>query len=550
MFNFYNFKITVFYKVPYSKENNQIMKQWRMLWNPDKKLWSKTIHYNGLEDQIFIGDNCLPVFEFEAVDVQCDIPEHKDTVYKQIENNKIKYMVNKKKKEQEDIEDKEYLEQFNNEQPDTIENFVVYYKDMYNEYRTYNYHEKTYNTIITKPIGINNYYMFDKYNLSAKEIKDKQMTNEQIQMELDLRLSRYCDDLVIWAEELDNCSSLKVPFNPLSAYVRINGTRYYRNNYQIIFLFYSLYGSRKELFDKLNKCKITRGEYEFFENCNNGGLTYLIEKNYINDCFGYDFSLNYPNLMASKDFHIPTKEGVEMILETLPKKLKYGIYKVKFNMSTIPNEMKIVFKFMKSNCYTHYELNYIRKTFKDVQFELIQDGTTNALVYEDKDLITGSELFFPWLQRIKELRAELPNNFLVKHLGSKLWGVLTEWDAIYMPEDKLEENGVEFREPNSTHVLLDCKVKKNGELHYKLAKHGSYYKKNIRIKPFLTSYARVNISKVAMSNINHIVRIQTDGVVFDEPLSKDILNKFPNLKPEDKTTGCINWKNLNDYWKV
>jgi hypothetical protein len=63
MFNFYNFKITVFYKVPYSKENNQIMKGCRMRWNPDKKLWYTTINYNGEEDQIFEGGDCLPVFE-------------------------------------------------------------------------------------------------------------------------------------------------------------------------------------------------------------------------------------------------------------------------------------------------------------------------------------------------------------------------------------------------------------------------------------------------------------------------------------------------------
>jgi hypothetical protein len=254
--------------------------------------------------------------------------------------------------------------------------------------------------------------------------------------------------------------------------------------------------------------------------------------------------------MASKDFQFPTKEGIVMTLETLPKKLKYGIYRVSFNTSTIPKDMKVVFKFVKSNCYTHYDLNFITKTWKGVKFELIQDDKPNCLIYEDSDLITGSELFFSWLQRIKNLRDELPNNYLVKHLGSKLWGVMIEFDAIYMPESELETNGVEFRIPNATHVLLNCKVKKDGELHYKVAKHGSYYKKNIRIKPFLTSFARVNISKVALTNINHVIRIQTDGIVFDKPLSKEVLSQFPGLKLEDKTTGTIHWKNVNTYYKV
>jgi hypothetical protein len=301
------------------------------------------------------------------------------------------------------------------------------------------------------------------------------MSNEQIQMEMDLRLSKFDDDLVMWADEIKQCKSLIVPFDFLSAYVRKNGTKYYRNNYEIIFLFFTLYDARKQLFDKLNKHKISREEYEFYENCNNGGLTYLIEKDYINDCFGYDFSLNYPNLMASKEFQFPTKEGTVMTLETLPKQLKYGIYRVNFKMSTPLHlinkrwtEMKKLFKFVESNCYTHYDLNFITKTWKDVKFESIQDGKPNCLIYEDSDLITGAELFFPWLQRIKNLRDELPNNYLVKHLGSKLWGVMIEFDAIYMPESELETNGVEFREPNSTHVLLDVQLKKMGHYYIKL----------------------------------------------------------------------------------
>ena len=46
----------------------------------------------------------------------------------------------------------------------------------------------------------------------------------------------------------------------------------------------------------------------------------------------HDFSLNYPNLMSSKDFKFPIQEGTELILDTLPKKLKYGIYKIKFDL--------------------------------------------------------------------------------------------------------------------------------------------------------------------------------------------------------------------------
>ena len=79
---------------------------------------------------------------------------------------------------------------------------------------------------------------------------------------------------------------------------------------------------------------------------------------------------------------------------------------------------------------------------------------------------------------------------------------------------------------------------------------GSFYKYNIRIKSFLTSYARINCSKLALENINNVVRIQTDSVVFSEPLTKKQLDKFKNLKPEDKTTGEIYFEHVNLYNKI
>jgi hypothetical protein len=103
---------------------------------------------------------------------------------------------------------------------------------------------------------------------------------------------------------------------------------------------------------------------------------------------------------------------------------------------------------------------------------------------------------------------------------------------------------------NEDNVIVDIKVKKNGSLIYKIAKRGNFYKKNIRIKPFLPSFARINCANLALANIEHVVRIQTDSVIFDEPLSKSILCKYKLLLPEDKTTGEIYFKNVNSYHKI
>jgi hypothetical protein len=300
-----------------------------------------------------------------------------------------------------------------------------------------------------------------------------------------------------------------------------------------------------DLYNKINANKISHMEYLWFESCFNSGLTYLQKKDEIYSCYGYDFSLNYPNLMSSKDFKFPIQEGTELILDTLPKKLKYGIYKIKFDLSTIPKNFNIVMKIVDSNSYTHYDLNFIRKTFPDVKFELIQNNKPNCLIYNDDDLISGSELFYPWFCRIYDLRRGLPKNYLVKHLASKLWGVLIEGRVEYMTEEQFE-NDID----NEDNVIVDIKVKKNGSLIYKIAKKGNFYKKNIRIKPFLPSFARINCAKLALDNIEHVVRIQTDSVIFDEPLSKSILSKYKLLLPEDKTTGEIYFKNVNSYHKI
>jgi len=117
----------------------------------------------------------------------------------------------------------------------SIENFVVYYKNIYNEYITYNYYDKTYKTLDRLPKNINNYYMFDKYGMSKKETEN--MTNDEITMELNNRLLLFSSDLINWSNELKNCKSLMVAFDYLKAYTRKDGTKYYRNNYELIFLF-------------------------------------------------------------------------------------------------------------------------------------------------------------------------------------------------------------------------------------------------------------------------------------------------------------------------
>jgi hypothetical protein len=65
----------------------------------------------------------------------------------------------------------------------------------------------------------------------------------------------------------------------------------------------------------------------------------------------------------------------------------------------------------------------------------------------------------------------------------------------------------------------------------------------------LTSYCRCKIANIILDNdlIDNVIRIHTDGVVFDREYNFD-----PNLEflKEDKTTGKIKIKNVNSLEKL
>ena len=63
----------------------------------------------------------------------------------------------------------------------------------------------------------------------------------------------------------------------------------------------------------------------------------------------------------------------------------------------------------------------------------------------------------------------------------------------------------------------------------------------------MLSYSRNKIAKIALRDIDNVIRIQTDNVVFKK--EQDIKD-VPDLTLEDKTSGKIHWKNVNKYYKI
>ena len=298
--------------------------------------------------------------------------------------------------------------------------------------------------------------------------------------------------------------------------------------------------TRKNKYDYFDK--ITFKEYQYFESCFNGSLTYT--QTGIFNCYGYDYSKYYPSILGNinSKFKIPFKEGVEKIIDKLPKYLQYGFYKVKI----ISNNLKFdkLFKFNNRNIYCHYDVQLARE-FENVNIELILNEP-NAFVYKGEDLIESNKIFNLWFETIKKLKDELPKNTLVKLLASSLWGYLSKSNIEIKTDDQFF-NG-DFDE--NDYIIID-QVFKNNYSYFKLInKNKKFYSTNFRLKPFITSFARCKTARTINDNnlIDNVIRIHTDGIVLDKEF--DFSKYNIEIIPEDKTTGKFEFININNYNRI
>jgi len=242
------------------------------------------------------------------------------------------------------------------------------------------------------------------------------------------------------------------------------------------------------------------------------------------------------------NFMISEKCGEIRTISQLNKHLQYGLYKVSIISS---NEIfNNFFHFNKNNTYTHYDIQLARdciKTMDGIEIRLL-DVENNACVYESSKLIKSHIIFGKWFDKITELKKELKKNSLIKFLSSSLWGFLSKKNLKILSEEEMFDN-IDYE-----YKILDI-FNKNGENIYKiLPLNKKIYNTNFRLKPFITSFVRVKMFKVIMENqlFLNVIRIHTDSVVLNRIF--DFSNQYAGeLIPEDKTTGNIEFKNINDY---
>lgn len=349
------------------------------------------------------------------------------------------------------------------------------------------------------------------YNLQNKY----EMMNGYSDDNIDQNLFNYYKDFYKWNNEL---------------YQEGIDTFYYSyyNDLAVIKTF-----SKLSSFDLKNNDHITEIETKYFEGCNNGYLEYGCPGEF--QSYGYDMNGFYPRMLGENKLKIPIKEGYEVKLSTLDKyNLKFGFYKV--IIECYDEDFVKIFKFSENNIYTHYSLlfAYNYQNEYDIKIELNLNEEYNAYLYNDSDIIETKSIFGDWFKKLMAVKAKYPKNKLIKHLLSSVWGSLSRKnynEKIKVTEDDLEKYDEEL------YTLAEYDHEKN--LYY-IIKKQNRYKYNIRLKPFLLSYARCYMGRIAHDNhLDQVIRLCCDNITY----KSDVTINIPNFLPEEKTTGKIFWKN-------
>ena len=316
-----------------------------------------------------------------------------------------------------------------------------------------------------------------------------------------------------------------------------------------------------EMFKKLCHGKydmddIDQTEYEWIEACNNSGLNYCEPGKY--GCHGYDYSSQYPSILASEQFQIATKKGIQKTITTLPDKLQVGFYKVRIISDDI--RFKKVFGFSKKNVYTHTSIMFAlmckNKEGYNIDIELIQEQN-NCYIYgslKEDGITKGSNIFGKWFRYMFELKEQYPEcKVLIKLITSSLWGRLAEFNRLFKTDEEIVEENLDVvtkYDRSHKYYIRSTKTNRKGDDLCELVNSRKPYYFNIaRIKPFLLAQSRIMTAKVAIKYIDDVVRICTDNITFQKN-HDDVVFQASTFKltKEAKTTGEIEWKYTTCYY--
>jgi len=302
--------------------------------------------------------------------------------------------------------------------------------------------------------------------------------------------------------------------------------------------------------------RIDTTERKWIDGCYNSGIKFVDPQKCTS--YAFDYSNNYAKIMSTESFKVPTRRGKEGILTQIPDdmyKLPYGYYRCK--ITSKDSNFRKMFSTSDNDIYFCESLKFALMHAEkfDIKIRMILDGEPNVYLYDEKHLTNGKKLFKKWFDVMDTLKKKFPKNVLVKLLCSSLHGVLVTHSKKNVPEQTIDDFDYSWSDKTEW-LILDKKEKSKSNKYYTLINRKNPFKYNLRVK-CIHAYARNKIARLAMMDIDNVVRINVDSVAFTrnavDPLRTNKIQvsrlDLNTLKLEEKYSGKGEWVNLTTFVK-
>ena len=315
--------------------------------------------------------------------------------------------------------------------------------------------------------------------------------------------------------------------------LRKNNKIYYRTHSNNIIRFIKMHKLKD--FSKFEPIELLEDQY--FDKCNNGGLIYHKDGVYDN-VVTFDKKQFYPSVLGNQLFTFPISKGEECNIFKIPKcGFSYGIY----NVQVVSNDDRFnkIFSYSKDNHYTHTTLNFVMNIYNkyhggNVKLTLLSN---KCLKYKDKSkIIESSQVFSKWYHASVDLKTKYPSNKLIKKMFSTAWGELQSKNVIVKSEDQIEIENIDYGQSldvnENRYYLKKFFMQDIQEFNQLIDLPKPLYKHQLRLKPFLTSFARKIMMLLALKNIDNVIRVMTDSITYDADLE---INEYLFIKEKAKS---------------
>jgi hypothetical protein len=338
---------------------------------------------------------------------------------------------------------------------------------------------------------------------------------------------------------------------------KFDPTEYRSRKAHVFKIFDDIYKSKYVESSNLDS-KIGQTEAKWINGAYNSGIKYC-NKGYKGKSYAFDYSFNYPKIMSTKSFMFPTKRGKEGFIKEVPTdpyKLEHGFYRLK--VTCHDKNFKKIFSFSDEHIYLHESIKYVIMYGKqfNAKLSIIDDGEPNTYFYDKECLVSGYKVFGPWFEIMTKLKKAFPKNAIVKEYASQLHGVLMTRNKINVGDDEIDNYDWQNPTSNDTaeYIRVDVKVR-GSEKYHVLVNRTRPFKYNFRLSSWIHAHARNKIARLALLDIDNVIRINVDCCVF----SKDVVSKLDktdprnskydlsSLKLEDKYTGFGIWHHISNF---